>query len=66
MDKTQFIKTCNQLLEAYETGLLGQTVMPEDSNLELKRWIEKIASRILRSRWHLTISVIAINFGKLP
>lgn len=32
MDKTQFIETCNQLLEAYKTGLLGQTIMPEDSN----------------------------------
>jgi len=32
MDKKEFIKTCNQLLKAYETGLLGQTVMPEDSN----------------------------------
>lgn len=32
MDKKQFIKTCNQLLVAYKTGQLGQTVMPEDSN----------------------------------
>lgn len=32
MENSQFIKTCNQLLEAYKTGLLGQTVMPEDSN----------------------------------
>ncbi len=32
MNKSQFIKTCNKLLEAYKTGLLGQTVMPEDSN----------------------------------
>jgi len=26
------IKNCQKLLEAYETGQLGQTVMPEDSN----------------------------------
>lgn len=32
MDKKQFIKTCDRLLKAYKTGLLGQTVMPEDSN----------------------------------
>lgn len=32
MDKTQFIKTCHTLIKAYKTGLLGQTVMPEDSN----------------------------------
>src|SRR3989344_8211614 len=32
MDKKQFTKTCNQLLAAYKTGQLGQTVMPEDSN----------------------------------
>lgn len=32
MDKKEFIKTCNQLIKAYKTGLLGQTVMPEDSN----------------------------------
>jgi hypothetical protein len=37
MDKEQFIKTCNQLLEAYKTGLLGQTVMPEDSNPGLEK-----------------------------
>lgn len=37
MDKTQFIKTCNQLLEAYKTGLLGQTIMPEDSNPGLEK-----------------------------
>jgi len=32
MNKKQFIKICNQLLKAYKSGLLGQTVMPEDSN----------------------------------
>ncbi len=32
MDKAQFIKTCMALIEAYKTGLLGQTIMPEDSN----------------------------------
>ncbi len=32
MDKKEFIKICNQLLRAYKIGLLGQTVMPEDSN----------------------------------
>lgn len=32
MNKEEFIKTCNQLLKAHKTGLLGQTVMPEDSN----------------------------------
>jgi len=37
MDKEKIIKICNQLLKAYETGLLGQTVMPEDSNPGLKK-----------------------------
>lgn len=32
MDKKEFIKICSQLLRAYKTGLLGQTIMPEDSN----------------------------------
>lgn len=32
MDKRAFIKNCRQLLDAYEAGLLGQTVMPEDYN----------------------------------
>ncbi len=32
MDKKEFIKICNQLLGAYKIGLLGQIVMPEDSN----------------------------------
>jgi hypothetical protein len=32
MDKKSFIKICQQLLNAHKTGLLGQTVMPEDSN----------------------------------
>lgn len=26
-----FVNTCKELLWAYENGLLGQTVMPEDS-----------------------------------
>ncbi|MEK7531751.1 MAG: hypothetical protein AAB545_02390 [Patescibacteria group bacterium] len=37
MNKEQFIKTCNQLLTAYKTGQLGQTVMPEDSNPGLEK-----------------------------
>lgn len=37
MDKKEFIKTCRQLLDAYRTGLLGQTVMPEDSNPGLEK-----------------------------
>ncbi|MFA6919338.1 MAG: hypothetical protein WC244_04520 [Patescibacteria group bacterium] len=32
MNKKEFIKICNQLIEAYKSGQLGQTVMPEDSN----------------------------------
>jgi hypothetical protein len=32
MKKTTIIKVCHNLLKAYKTGLLGQTVMPEDSN----------------------------------
>jgi len=32
MDKKEFVKICKQLLGAYKSGLLGQTVMPEDSN----------------------------------
>ncbi|MFA6136433.1 MAG: hypothetical protein WC705_03735 [Candidatus Paceibacterota bacterium] len=32
MNKKAFIKICHQLLKAYETGLLGQIIMPEDSN----------------------------------
>lgn len=32
MKKQAIIKVCHNLLKAYKTGLLGQTVMPEDSN----------------------------------
>lgn len=32
MPKEAIIKVCNNLLNAYKTGKLGQTVMPEDSN----------------------------------
>lgn len=32
MNRQEFIKICQQLLGAYKSGLLGQTVMPEDSN----------------------------------
>ena len=32
MPKEAIIKICNDLLDAYKTGKLGQTVMPEDSN----------------------------------
>ncbi len=32
MPKEAIIKVCNNLLSAYKTGKLGQTVMPEDSN----------------------------------
>ena len=31
-NKNQIIQKCKKLLSAYEQGLLGQTVMPEDSN----------------------------------
>lgn len=31
-DQQQFVSHCRFLLEAYQTGLLGQTIMPEDSN----------------------------------
>ncbi|MCF7834073.1 MAG: hypothetical protein K9L98_01010 [Candidatus Pacebacteria bacterium] len=37
MDKTHFIQTCSQLLEAYKNGFLGQTIMPEDSNPGLEK-----------------------------
>lgn len=32
MNRVAIIKFCNNLLRAYKTGQLGQTVMPEDSN----------------------------------
>lgn len=32
MEKIATIKVCERLLDAYKTGKLGQTVMPEDSN----------------------------------
>lgn len=32
MDRPTLLATCKSLLEAYKTGQLGQTVMPEDSN----------------------------------
>lgn len=32
MERTALLGTCKLLLEAYRTGKLGQTVMPEDSN----------------------------------
>lgn len=32
MEKDKLIKICKQLISAYKLGLLGQTVMPEDSN----------------------------------
>ena len=28
----EIIETCKELLNAYKTGKLGQTIMPEDSN----------------------------------
>lgn len=33
----EFIKICYQLLEAYKSGQLGQTVMPEDANPGLEK-----------------------------
>ncbi len=32
MKKEEFVSTCAELIAAYKTGKLGQTVMPEDSN----------------------------------
>jgi hypothetical protein len=32
MDKTDIISNCQKLLSAYKSGLLGQTIMPEDSS----------------------------------
>lgn len=32
MEKTAIVEVCERLLDAYKTGKLGQTVMPEDSN----------------------------------
>ena len=32
MENAEIIKVCNRILEAYKLGLLGQTVMPEDTN----------------------------------
>ena len=32
MDKAKLVKNCRLILDAYKTGKLGQTVMPEDSN----------------------------------
>lgn len=32
VERTNILSVCNNLLDAYKTGKLGQTVMPEDSN----------------------------------
>lgn len=32
MESSEILLVCNRLLDAYKTGKLGQTVMPEDSN----------------------------------
>lgn len=36
MERIAAIQVCKELLEAYKTGKLGQTVMPEDSNPSFK------------------------------
>lgn len=37
MNRKEIIQNCNLLIKAYKKGLLGQTVMPEDSNPGIKK-----------------------------
>ncbi len=43
MEKETLIQTCRILLDAYKTGKLGQTVMPEDSHPEFSNQEERLS-----------------------
>ena len=40
---SDFITTCKSLIEAFKSGKLGQTIMPEDSHPEFKNQEERLA-----------------------
>ncbi len=59
---TELHTKCKSLLEAFKSGKLGQTVMPEDSNPGFSDKENEWRIAFLLCRWLSTTSVIAINY----